>query len=410
MRKLLLLSILLSGTLLSCDTNKEETPQPIPKEFNINFQYDTPTKEIKDVELILSQEDGTILLDTLLAATQKHALQVKADDENIHATTIIYNAAIDEYLIRTYRNLSAMDNWYVDDYADPVPSITQSEKTKIIYNNVPPYDPGFHFRTRYIGSFQTVWNGSAFTVTYDRFLPTDVAYLLLPNYGKYMLTELTSAQKTVDFSEAADAVKRKFNRPSGSLDYMVFLNGYLSAGNYSKPLVLYWPGNANSDEYDLMYPPTGIAEYELQVRYKGADDSRHTYFYTGTTVPTNVDLVPKADFTVIKTGFDAFSIQFGQDKPTMYSTLWTFNNTGFNARWIVYLSSDETSFAPEAFLINLKSQKLKDKTLSPGKLTNTFSQKAPAYTYQSYMEYQVNPEAKMKKEMKQVRQIGMYFK
>ncbi|MER2998455.1 hypothetical protein [Pontibacter populi] len=409
MRKLILSSLLFIVTLSSCETEKDELPQPSSHDYDINFQYDTPSKDIKDIELILSQENGTILLDTILASTKKHSLKVRTTDTKIYLTTIHYNASSNEYFIRTYVKVKAPTDWHIDEFADPSTATSQYERAKIIYNNLPPYDAGFHYMTRDPGSTRTSWSGSTLSIDYDKLLPTDVAYLLLPKYGKYILTELTSAQTTIDFSGSSNTIKQKYNRPAGASNYMIFLNGFLTAGNYSKPLNLYWPAIAASNEYDLQYPSKGIAEFDLQVQYTAADNSRHTYLYSGSTVPDDIDLAPKAESSVIKSGYDAFSIAFGQDKPSVYSTLWSFKNPEFNAKWIVYFSPDETNFAPEAFLANLKSQKLQGKVLSPGRLANTFTQKAPGYSYQAFLDYQANPDAQKKKEMKQIRKIGTYF-
>ncbi|SFH08195.1 hypothetical protein [Pontibacter chinhatensis] len=413
MRTKLLASFLFISTLLSCGPDKESTPVPTPepvKTFDFSFRYDTYLKA-KDYELILSDKDGKVLLDTLLAVNSNHSLSVKSEDTKHDLTTILLDSTNNICVMETFLQVNP-DKWHLN--FSPTTSSTsfKHEKAEIIYTSV-PYDRNFHFRTKYrFGSGYTAsWPGNNFVIKdFDRAVPTDLAYILLPSHGLYLFTELTSSQTTADFSEAGKTEKRKYKKPSNVTDYKTNLVGFTKAGDPDSRLDLYWSNFYPSEEYDLQFPPTGIEEFDLGVSYEDADGYFHNYHYSGKQIPTEIDFSTTSDFTVSKSEFDDFMISFTTDKPDIYNSHWVAIDPSHTVNWIVYGSSDVTSYRLKTFLEGLKSKKFAGLDLPQLELLTVSTLKFKNHTYQEYLNIKANASLSSYNKVEQSRLIMKTFK
>lgn len=384
MRTKLLSSLFFACTLLSCDSDKETAPAPVPaKNFDFSFRYDTSLEEARDYELILSDKGGKVLLDTLLAFNANHSLSVKSEDIKYNLTTVLIDPIDNSYWIQTYYQVNP-DKWrvaYNTSSATPV----VKEKADITYNNFPA-GSDYYFQTRSLNnSHQGSRFGNTLAVTgYTRLVPTDLAYLLVPTHGKYLLTEITSNQTTADFSQAENTEKRKYNRPANITYYSTRLTGYTKAGDRTSSIDLYWLPFHSSEEYDLQFPLTVIEEFDLNVSYTDAGGYRHSYRHFGKEVPEEMELSPVSNFTVSKSGFEDFAVTFTNDKPTIFTSYWGTEDASIEARWTIHSSPDEANYKPKAFLEGLKSKKLAGKDLSVFKLLTGSSRKVNDYSYSEY--------------------------
>lgn len=414
MRIKLLTSVLLIGTLLGCDSDQETTPAPTPeplKTFNFSFRYDTHSDEVKDFELILSNTDGEVLLDTLIAFNTNHSLRLKSGDTKYNLTTVIFDQLIDTYWMKTYIKVNP-DKWHLQYYiisTEPV----EKEMADITYINFPD-NTGFHFKT--IGNTNSNGGHSSalfkniLTISgYNRLLPTDLAYIVAPDQGKYMLTEVTSKQTTVNFSEAGNTVKRNYNRPANVTEFRSHLYGFTKEGDPNTWIQLYSPIFKEREEYDLQFPPTGFEAFNLQISYTDAGGYEHAYTYNAKEVPSEVELSPTSDFSVSKSGFDDFMIAFTKDKPSIYQINWALEDSDFYARWSISSSPDETSFKPKALLEGLKSKMLEGRNLSLFKLLSVSSRKDKDSNYQDILNSSADPARSFYSEVKQDRVIMKRF-
>ncbi|TPE42956.1 hypothetical protein [Pontibacter mangrovi] len=395
------------STLNSCDTDKDSLPSPKPQPVivsDIDFRYDVSPKEVQEYEFILSQKDGKVLLDTILTSQADHSLRVESTDTLFDVTTVIFNPNSDNYYIKTYRQINP-DDWYLRELSSSK-KWGESERSTVVYNNLPSYDRELLFMTLEPGFWLSEFVGNTLSVEFDRLLPVDTAYLLLPSLGKYLFTNLNSKHTNIDFSAAANTVKRKFNKPAGISKFKPYLKGFLKAGNYDKELWLYMPLSYPSEDYDLQFPPTGIEEFELTMGYLAADKSSHNYYYRGPSIPTDIELLPKADFTVTKEGDDGFTITFEEEKPTFYRAYGNFTLDGTTSRWSIYSPVTQTNLAPQAFLTSLKSKMMEGKALSEVTVSFVSSYKFEGYTYQTYHDYLANPAELAKRQMKQSRVVS----
>jgi hypothetical protein len=383
------------------------TPQPDPqvKAVPFSFRLDPQPEGTEDFELIVSQKDGEVLLDTLIAARTEHGLTVKSADTKFDVTTIYSDPATSKYSMRTYVQVNP-DNWHIDERISRT-VWGEKEQATIYYTNVPGSLDNLQFTGKQSAGAGYSYSGGNLRLNYDRLLPTDLAYLLLPESGKYIFTEVTSPETHVDFSNANTAVKRKYNKPAGVSKFVSILYGYTEAGDYSKTMILTLANSSPDLDYDLQYPTTVIKEFQLNLSYTDAEGYRHSYFNSGPTVPTEMPFIPKSDFTVTKSEANDFQITFGEDKPTTYTMLWESGD--LNANWRIFSSPEETSFKPKEFLENLSTVSLEGKSVSGFTIKSLFSYKAEGYTHQSMNDYNNNPEAYLRKELRESREIRKGF-
>ncbi|GAA4431363.1 hypothetical protein GCM10023188_18820 [Pontibacter saemangeumensis] len=422
MKKLYLLPLLCFLTLASCKDDKElPVPQPEPevpvpgepdpeteaKEVAFSFRYDPRPEGIEDFELILSLNDSIILLDTLIAARTHHNLVVKSDKTKFDVTTVYSDPATGKYTMKTYVQVNP-NNWHVKDYRTRTVQ-GETQVSTVHYSNVTDIKR-HRFSSEGTNRYEGDFHRDNLTMKYDRLLPSDLTYLLLPNTGKYIFAEAGTEETHVDFSEAITAERHMFNKPPGVDAITAFLWGYAKAGDYSKQLLLYAHTSMPGDDYNLLYPSTVIEEFELGLSYDDAEGSRHSYGYAGTTVPTEVDMLAKADFTVTRAEFDNFGIEFEEDGPMSYEMMWEPRESDLNAQWYVYLSPEETTFNAKEFLGNLGAELLEGKDTTRFSLSFISSMKAEGYTFQSYHDYLNNQEAYLRKEMRQYRLISKRFR
>lgn len=295
------------------------------------------------------------------------------------------------------------DNWHIDERMSRK-VWDETEQATIIYANTPhDWDTQFAGKQNNGGHFS--WRNGNLIVEYSRLLPTDLTYLLVPSLGKYIFAEVNSPETHVDFSNAETAVKRKYNKPAGVTDFTSVLYGYTKAGDYSKTMMLTLSGPG--DDYDLQFPTTVIEEFQVMLLYTDAEGYRHSYTHSGPTVPAEMPFIPKSGFTVTKSEANDFQIQFGEDKPTTYTMLWQSSDLG--ASWHIYSSPEETAFKPKDFLENLGTISLKGKNVSEFAIKSLSSYKAANYSHQSMSDYNNNPEAYLRKDLREYREIKKNF-
>jgi hypothetical protein len=409
MRKKLLIGLLTVGTLFSCETDNEPKPsQELKSEVvsEFNFAYDTSPK-VLDFELIISQKDGKVLLDTLIASHASHNLHVKSTDTKFDVTTILYDQKNNYYYVKTYGQVDP-NNWHINKAGSPSPAIAR-EKTSIAYKNLPINNLNVLFMAREFGSGQLSLSNNTISVNYNRIKPTDMAFLLLPERGKYFFNEITAAENVIDYSEAKDVVKHKYNKPAGITGFRSYLYGYNSDGESSFLYYLFgFGGVVATAEYDLQSPSSGFTGYNLDLQYYDAEKHWHTYKFLNTSIPSEVAFEAASDFTVTKSGFDDFQISFATEKPSTYSTGWNPTDENYKIRWDFFNSPEETSFKPKAYIENLKSKILPDKPVSL-KLVSVTSYKAKDRSHQAYLNHMSVPAEHTNNPMKHYRTIVKYF-
>ncbi len=400
MRIKLPLSLLLLLFLLSCQDPKTEDPAPGPgaKMFSFNYRFDPEDRGASEFELILSEETGKVVLDTLLAVETDHRLQVKSEETKFDVTTI-YDTESDDYryLIWTYIQVDP-DSWQ-HAKAPAYTSTGETAPAKVRYKNANAVGGIIFTGINALG-----WSGHSGSqgveITYDRLLPKDLLYLLIPATGKYIFSEVSSADTVIDFSAAGEAVKRSYDKPQGATTPTVSLIGYPKAGDYGRMLHLYSPLDNLVHGNDLQFPPKGIEEYELRVSYADAEGAAHTYFNLGPEVPQELSLGGTTGFTVAKSATDGFEVVYAQESPVASQLTLKGAIGGERVYWSVYLPFEQTTFKQGPFLKGLQAKILRVGDFSDLQPYILYAYYAEGYTYQSLLDYWHSPEAMQKKELR----------
>ncbi len=397
-------SLLLLSALFSCD--KENTPEPQEpepvEEFNFTFRNDTYPKEVETYELILSQKDGKVILDTLVAANSNHSFKVMTNDTKFNVSTIAHDPVTDKYRIKTYVQVNP-DKWHITEIS-PLADKKLTSRSTITFDNI-TYDGLFFFQTTQINNMNYGWSNSKVTFTYDRVLPTDIGYFLNPNEEKYMFVDINSAETTADFTNASNALRHTFNVPAGITKFSTSLYGYPAAGAYDQSITLFLSYLLPNRPYDFYYPNSVIEEFTLKNSYTDAGGAHHSYSNNGTTIPLDFEFAPKADFTVTNKTLDGFQVTFEDDKPSTYTSGWSSTDTDLDASWHVSISPDETNFKYSDYLHKINSKLLAGKNLSAFQLKLINSQKVKDYTHQDVLDYKADPNLYFNSKLKQSRFI-----
>jgi hypothetical protein len=405
MYRKLLYCLFAAGTLFSC--TKDKDPQPVAKVSEINFRFDTHIQSI-DVELVIAQKDGQILLDTVLSTHTNHNLSVHSVETTFDVTTLMYNPSNKWYQMNTYRDVNP-NNWHLNNAGSPSAPV-QHDRGTITYTNLPAYDNTLFFMSRNLGHASMTWSGSTFKVVYDRTIPQDVTYFLLPKYGKYVLAEVTENQTTVSYNQAVSAAKHTFNKPSGITNFNAYLYGYSDDGVYNRRMMLFGIGGPKpTAEYDIMYPVTGFKNFDLDVTYYDAEHYWHTQSLRAVNLPTQIAFTSKSDFTVTKSDYTDFSMTIGQDKPSIYSMEWLHNTEDLKLIWNVYSSPNQTSFKAKTFLENMNFESLDTKHVPALKLARVISEKAVNFDHQAFLDNKANTTASKNNPISASRKIQKSF-
>lgn len=430
MKRQLLVMSLLSFSLWSCE--KDKAPQPDsptpPKETpKVNFELSfTPAFETtSQFELIVSKVDGTVLLDTLLAASAKHSLQVASEDDKFNVSTITRNSSSlqpEYYLVRTFLQVNP-SNWIINEgleYTKNYYQVDSEVASNMRYTNLPKNFGGFGFMSTKAGILSAGTSSASrdITIQYNRMVPSTQTLLQLFDLGKYIYAEVETDNTVVDFSEAGELTRHNFVKPHG-LDLSFFnLMGHRTKGNFLNPLQVYNTIKAKTSPLlinpitdDVMYPAGLFEEYELTASFKDKDQNEYFYYKFLQELPSDLSFIKKPDYTVANNGLKDIKVSAGAEKPTHY--VFTFHSSDrktLDASWIVYGPATlESINAQDEHLDKMKNNLLKNKDLSTLKLSNSQWVKASGYTYHDYLKYTFNPDAMKRKELKEYIRYTSYY-
>ncbi len=420
MKNTLCLLGLLFLLLMSCDQEVGSLPEPEAEHhFEIRF---TPTfyDAIMEYEVLISQEDGAVLADTLLKVPGDHLLQVTSPYEKVNITTVAKFMDIEPsfYSINTLVQVNP-DKWnirinYQDFYRVSAPPERPMVRSKIRYVNLPMYwDPADLYSGVYFAAPNSIIHrenhGSDYIEkTYDRTLPSSLTYLLLPELGKYFLKEVTTDQVTLDYAEAKNVIKHNFSEPKDMTLWYISLTGYPKAGVYKDPLALFSSQlvelsykDFKKPSHHLMYPQEAFEEYELSGGVYDADSNLYTHYSIVKEVPTALSLVKKPHYNLTHTSFNDVRVDFPTQAPTHYQLLWSAESSAYTTKWLVQLPPELMAFNSEDFLKRLNPILLRDQHMNDFDLQYFSVTNATGFNYQDFFSYVFNLEELKKKKLKQ---------
>jgi hypothetical protein len=134
---------------------------------------------------------------------------------------------------------------------------------------------------------------------------------------------------------------------------------------------------------DILYPKEPMQAYELT--FSVADPTYNYYgFYSwGKTIPTNPLFLEPSYINVTNSDIDNLAVTFG-GPVSYYHADFTVLNTIFLS---VYASPDSASVHPLTTLNNQKCKWLSGVNVGNAKFGQITAERAPGYTYSTYMQY-----------------------
>jgi hypothetical protein len=396
---LFILSILMS--FLACKksdvTPPNNTPPTGTMQINLTYPNDDGTQTF---ELIISQSNGVILLDTVAALNTPVIATLHTNDNLVDLTTVRFITGTNKYTVSVFKgvNASTITTAWLGSYKLQT-HIGTTTPAKIIYTNVPGgiYSGAASLNNTLFTNFPgneftalSLTAGNILQVDYDQ-SAGNYAYLLLPSAGLYNLHMPASPADTVDLTNMDTALSLTFTRPypftvvqAGSsfigIPDTTNLNQIIGFSSifqpYSRPGV------------DFEYPKVTVEKYEL---YVAAVDSTgdYGYYYYGSNIPTTLPLAKASDFSIASNQASGFSVSFPGTAPSYYLTQWN----SANVTLYMYASPDSGSFKPLSWLTSLHSSLLQSVGYADLKFARMEIDDIPGMNYPTCLAYTTNPAA-----------------
>jgi len=331
---------------------------------------------VKQIELILNDQSGNILLDTIAAVNTNIVTNFKTTSKTVDMTVISYQKEINEYYIYTNRGINPTA-WTLLPGSDsllgtPPVRTTPSglQQATIDYTNVPSgqsepyywttvntYDSGYVNAGQSNLSIPFQWSQGSY------------AYLLFQDLALYNLHRIGSAADTVDLSNFGAGEKVTFARgPYTQLQGQLF--GYPDTTNLGTVLTLAQFGPVFAQVglvlysvpgADLVYPGNqSFQKYNVDLDFF---NNNITVSYGDPwcdSVNPNPILLDSSYYTISSSTNNNFSVQFNKQAPGFYTLLYEGN--GFS--WGVNVPSDSTVIHSVSYLSSLKSKMLATQDLN----------------------------------------------
>ncbi|GGA83378.1 hypothetical protein [Puia dinghuensis] len=386
--KSLVLSALISASciiaLFSC-SKKDNTPTPPPppadSTIHVNYIYlatavQMQLDSVKQVEVILNEDNGKVLLDTIAAVNTNIIADLKTKAKSFDLTVVRYRPISKAFYLITEKAISPAD-WTLLPGSDSlvnlppnvIPAFTPSS---VNYTNVPvaqgePYMFSTYTANTNSGHYSNPGNGSLW-IPFQKQSDDDV-YLVFPGRALYNFHHMTSTSDVVDLTTMDAAVRIRLPRPAEYPNLDAFLNGFVDSSNLTKNMHLshYISGIDTIAGADLVYPAKRI--FQKYSNNFSVRDATNTFWsnYTNPwsdTVDVNPIFIDDSYYVLSAAANNNFSVSFPKTRPGYYSVDW--NSPKFY--WALNAPADSTPLHPLDLLTSLKSKMLAGQDLTTMKI------------------------------------------
>ncbi|HEV2478471.1 MAG TPA: hypothetical protein VGS79_02355 [Puia sp.] len=377
-------------SLAACHKDKASLALPaldsagISKDININLTYrDTQDSAKNDQwEVIISEPAGKVLLDTISPVNTALSAHLHTASYVVNATYVFRGTTYNTYSVTTYRNVDPR-SWT----AMPAPYLslilgdTISPSERITYYTHPPYLSNFEgtdFNDIIVSDY--TWAlGLAGNPDYQPTDPTyqpgglltvynwahggNPVYTLFPQPGFYNFhTPPATGNDTVNLTHMDTTIKVNYRVPAS---YSIFFNtllGYADTTNLNRSMTLFINEYIGGNPYpaDLEYPPTGVQAYDLDLEASNSATGEFiAYLNYDTRVPSSVNWLTSADYTLNANLQDSFNIHFNGVKPTFYDMKWRSGKIEFE----MYSAPDDATLHPYTWFTHLGSKLLNGQSI-----------------------------------------------
>jgi hypothetical protein len=353
--------------------------------MNINL---TNVLTTTGAEVIISESDGTVLLDTLSPFNGPLVATLKTNQSLVDFTYINYDSGGNDYYVMTYKavNPSLWSSLEPGQYWAPIGPMTPTTGA-VYYKNVPNVSLNYFWLNDYVGS-----SGGSITsqgpgylgLTYTKYGDSNYVYLLFPESGLYNIHLPQSPTDTVDLSHMDTAVIMSFNVPAQYTVNSTTLVGIMDTTNYARSLILYenFPGLP-----EMEYPAKGVQKYESSVSAQYGNNGYAGYFSYGDSVPSTIPFPAGPVYTITSPLYSEFTVQFNASTPTYYQSYWANSKV----QWALNYSPDSANINPQKLLTSLNSKMLQGQDLSTMPTHSFGYTSSPGMVYADWWTYLFNP-------------------
>jgi hypothetical protein len=369
--------------LFACKKSHDVTPAPPVKPtdstIHINYIYlassfQMQTGKVTQIELIINEDSGKILLDTVAAVNTNIIADLKTTSTVVDLTVISFQAYNPAYSVDTYEGIHPAA-WSVlpgsDSTIGSPPTVPfGAGAASLYYTHVPAQLQAQPYRWT---SYADLIAGSFFNAGDDGLSLygqlNEPAYLVFPNQAMYNFHQVTSTADTVDLSTMDTAVRVKFPRPAQYPVLTATLSGFVDSSNEQSKVVVsqFESGTDSIVGADLVYPGKKVFQkYEVNLIFTDFGNTSECIYSNDwcDTVDAHPILPDDSYYTLSSTQNNNFSVQFNRLAPGFYLTQWNATNIA----WNLFTATDSAVLHPLSFLSSLKSKLLAGQSLNSMKL------------------------------------------
>jgi hypothetical protein len=325
--------------------------------YSFNLIFSPLTTDITNpvkVELIITDKENGILLDTILDKYVQHTINYKSPEEKINLTYIEKTATID-YIV-TYFDFSPMD-WAIfpvkTKFNYPCGDPPQEEESEASTFRLIDRPGGSYYFELSAGGYSATNSTDGMTVDYQRRSSGEYLYYAVDN-KQFFLGKLTSSDTTISLDQTQDLTELNYHF---NVDYplqIIFgsITAFPEVENRYKFLVVYVNYDNPFEDDEIYYPQsTIIKNYHTTITSIDENQNEHLFFLSADHVPDQLDLIDKSNVIVNNTSLSEINLDFSNLHPSYYSTV--FKNDSVNV--IQFLPPEINSYSPDSLISAIKN-------------------------------------------------------
>jgi hypothetical protein len=330
-----------------------------------------------NVELIISEPGGKVLLDTITPVNTHIIASLSTNATLVDLTSVFYFDSQQSYFVTTYKgvNPSAWStdcftsytySYYYSDGPQPATPLTHDS---IIFTNVPTANlPAYNYASFSQNAFSNVYldlRDPGYARIGYSLLPGNYAYLLYSTAGKYKMFIPTQGTQTVDCSTMDNITSANFSQSSYYTYFFSSIYGYSDSTNLNSRIQLYYNIALEDSDLHLIvpqleYPTNNIQKYAVLGNFSSANQESAVLYSYGNTVNPNITYPDPGFYTINANQVNHFSVSWNAAKPTYYATEWVDSAV----TWLVYASPDSTTITPLSLFTAQKPKMLQGQDLT----------------------------------------------
>jgi hypothetical protein len=314
-----------------------------------------------NVELIVSEPGGKVLLDTITPVNTHIEISLATRAPTVDLTNICYENYLHQFIVRTFKGVNP-SGWAADyNLNDEAPAGTSPTLVPdtLQFINLPTIGLSIFDQSVFNSGFAIPAPPNSISAKYS-LVAGNYAYLILPRVNLYKMVIPSGSNQTIDCSTMDTAEVANFS-PSSYFTYSnTNVYGYPDTNNLNTELWLYNNDiNAETGLPQLEYPAKNIQAYTVAAEFNHNQESVEIYT-RGTTINPNITYPDPSSYLISATQNNQFSVSWNAIKPTFYETYWKDSAVSY----YLYASADSTTINPVGLLSTQKSKLLQGQDLT----------------------------------------------